>query len=168
MKSRFIALFCGSCLLLAVAAQAEELPARKAGLWEIKITASAGGAASPMQQSTRQCVDAASEKKMGVVANQMTCSKRDTRKTAGGYVIDAVCEVGGMAVTSHTEITGNFDSGYTMKQTGHIQSGAAGKAGMDTTTTIEAKWQGACPAGWQPGDTELPGGRKMNLMGAGK
>lgn len=24
--------------------------------------------------------------------------------------------------------------------------------------TMQAKWTGACPAGWKPGDMEMPGG----------
>ena len=29
---------------------------------------------------------------------------------------------------------------------------------------IEAVWQGACPEGFRPGDLELPGGMRVNLL----
>ena len=32
------------------------------------------------------------------------------------------------------------------------------------TTTIEAKWVGACKADQKPGDIVMPGGMKMNIM----
>ena len=33
----------------------------------------------------------------------------------------------------------------------------------DTTTTIEAKWLGACKPDQKPGDIMMPGGMKMNI-----
>ena len=33
----------------------------------------------------------------------------------------------------------------------------------DSTTTIEAKWLGACKADQKPGDIMMPGGMKMNI-----
>ena len=33
----------------------------------------------------------------------------------------------------------------------------------DTTTTIEAKWLGACKPDQKPGDIVMPGGLKMNV-----
>ena len=33
----------------------------------------------------------------------------------------------------------------------------------DTTTTIEAKWLGACKPDQKPGDIMMPGGIKMNI-----
>ena len=34
----------------------------------------------------------------------------------------------------------------------------------DSTTTIEAKWLGACKADQKPGDIMMPGGMKMNIL----
>ncbi|MDR2711476.1 MAG: DUF3617 domain-containing protein [Burkholderiales bacterium] len=161
MKSRLVLLFCGSLFLWTANAQADELPARKAGLWEIAVKLDAG---KPGMMS-RQCTDAAAEKKMGVLANDyMTCSKRDIKKTSNGYIVDSVCSLGGeVTSTSHSEVTGSFNSAYTMKVTDLTQGGIMGK-GETSVTTIEAKWLGACPAGWKPGDTETPGGTKINLL----
>src|SRR5438552_2208628 len=30
--------------------------------------------------------------------------------------------------------------------------------------TMEGTWKGACPAGFKPGDMELPGGMKINML----
>ncbi|MDR0775650.1 MAG: DUF3617 domain-containing protein [Azonexus sp.] len=166
MKRKSTTLFCASGLLLALAAatgaQADELPTRKAGLWEMKISS-----AGMPENITRQCIDAAFEKEMkGMAASlggQHKCSKQDIRKTSAGYVIDAVCETMGMTITSHTEFTGDFNSAYTMKQTGRVQGKTTGKAGQDTAMTMQAKWLGACPAGWKPGDIEIPGGTRINV-----
>jgi len=163
---------CGGVLLLAIAAatsaQAVELPVRKAGLWEMKMVR----AGSPMPEMTMQhCTDETVDKEMNnnvsPVAKQV-CSKQDIQKTATGYVSDSVCSVAGTTTTSHAEITGDFSSAYTVKSTAHIQGGVAGAAGRDSTTTIEAKWLGACKADQKPGDIVMPGGFKMNIKDADK
>jgi len=38
-----------------------------------------------------------------------------------------------------------------------------GGAPRDSTTTIEAKWLGACKSDQKPGDIMMPGGMKMNI-----
>jgi hypothetical protein len=67
-----------------------------------------------------------------------------------------------MTVTSHAEITGDFNSAYTVKSTSRTE-GAPSGVPRDTTTTIEAKWLGACKADQKPGDIVMPGGMKMNI-----
>ena len=91
------------------------------------------------------------------------CSKQDIQKPATGYVSDTVCSVASMTITSHAEITGDFNSAYTVKSTSHSQGGPANVT-RDTTTTIEAKWLGACKADQKPGDIMMPGGTKMNVL----
>ena len=48
------------------------------------------------------------------------------------------------------------------RSTSHSEGGPAG-APRDTTTTIEAKWLGACKPDQKPGDIVMPGGFKMNV-----
>jgi hypothetical protein len=91
------------------------------------------------------------------------CSKQDIKKTATGYVSDSECSVAGVSTTAHAEITGDFNSAYTVKSSSHAQGGAAGAAGRDTATTIDAKWLGACKADQKVGDMVMPGGFKMNV-----
>ena len=38
-----------------------------------------------------------------------------------------------------------------------------GGAPRDSTSTIEAKWIGACKPDQKPGDIMMPGGMKMNI-----
>ena len=121
---------------------------------------------SPMPDMTMQhCTDETTDKEMSTAFSPMgkeICSKQDIQKTATGYVSDSVCGVAGMSITSHAEITGDFNSAYTVKSTSHSEGGPAG-APRDTTTTIEAKWLGACKPDQKPGDIMMPGGMKMNI-----
>ena len=150
----------GFALLLVLAgaapASAAELPARKAGLWEMKTTVTSGQVIS-----MQQCVDAKSDEAMQAnsAANaQHDCSKRDVQKSGNTITIDSVCTMAGKSRTAHTVITGSFDSGYTMAVTSQAESAPA------RTITIEAKWLGPCAADQKPGDMIMPNGTKMNVL----
>jgi len=149
-------------LLTPTAASAVELPVRKAGLWEMKVLRTG----SPAPDMTMQhCTDETTDKEMSTAFSPMgkeMCSKQDIVKTATGYVSDSVCGVAGMSITSHAEINGDFNSAYTVKSTSHSEHGPSGVP-RDSTTTIEAKWLGACKADQKAGDIMMPGGMKMNI-----
>jgi hypothetical protein len=152
----------GLAALLPVAAGAVDLPVRKAGLWEMKIVRT--GSAMP-EMTMQHCTDETTDKDMSTAVSPMAkdiCSKQDIQKTATGYVSDSVCGVAGVTMTSHAEITGDFNSAYTVKTTSHADRGSAGAA-RDTTATIEAKWLGPCKADQKPGDIIMAGGMKMNI-----
>jgi len=146
----------------ATDAAAVDLPTRKAGLWEMKMVRTGG---SIPDMTMQHCTDASTDKQMSTSFSpgKETCSRQDVQKTAAGYVSDTVCSVAGMTITSHAEITGDFNSAYTVKSTSHSEGGMTGKS-HDSTTTIEAKWLGACKADQKPGDIVMPGGMKMNVM----
>ena len=150
-------------LLPALEAGAVDLPTRKAGLWEMKVVRS--GTSVP-DMTMQHCTDATTDKEMSTAfspSGKDVCSKQDIQKTATGYVSDTVCGVAGMTITSHAEITGDFSSAYTVKSTSHSERGPSG-APRDSTTTIEAKWLGACKPDQKPGDIVMPGGMKMNIV----
>ena len=142
--------------------RAVELPVRKAGLWEMKMLRTG----SPTPEMTMQhCTDETTDKAMSSSfspASKDMCSKQDIQKTATGYVTDSVCTVAGVTMTSHSEIIGDFNSAYTVKSTSHSQGGSAAVP-RDSSTTIEAKWLGACKPDQKPGDIMMPGGIKMNI-----
>jgi hypothetical protein len=170
MTRQLLSLCLGACLLAllpAPDARAVEIPIRKAGLWELKMVRTG----SPLPEMTMQhCTDETTDKAMTDAAAPMSkemCSKQDIQKTATGYVSDSVCKIGAMSMTSHSEITGDFNSAYTVKSTAHSEGGPAG-APRDSTTTIEAKWLGACKPDQKPGDIVMPGGFKMNVKDAQK
>lgn len=157
--------FCTAGLLLATLpalASAVELPTRKAGLWELKMVR----AGSPTPEITMQhCTDEATDKQMTATFSPMSkekCAKNETQKTATGYSTDSVCSFNGTTMTSHSEVTGDFNSAYAVKVTSHNDKPPAGMP-QDTSMTLEAKWLGACGATQQPGDIVMPGGFSMNI-----
>jgi len=157
-SSRVTALtLCAGMFSLPVMAGPVEMPNRKPGLWEVKVNAGSQMPAMTMQQ----CTDASTDKDMSSTFSPMAkemCAKQDMQKTATGLVIDATCTVNGVTSTSHTEITGDFNSAYTVK----VATKSNGKI-PDAVTMMEAKWMGACKADQKPGDIVMPGGMKMNI-----
>ncbi|WJR79602.1 DUF3617 family protein [Bradyrhizobium sp. NP1] len=168
---RQLSLFCLSlgaacCALIgASVARGDEMPVRKAGLWEMKIVKV--GSQSP-DMTMQHCTDETTDKDMTNAVSPLAkqvCSKQEVRKTATGYVSDSVCSVGGLSMTSHAEITGDFSSAYTVKTSSHIDRAGSQQ---DNLTTIEAKWLGACKPDQKPGDVVMPGGFKINVKDAEK
>jgi hypothetical protein len=163
--------FCLACcallLLPALDARAVEAPIRKPGLWEMKMIRTG----SPLPEMTMQhCTDESIDKAMGSTLAPMAkdvCSKNELQQTPTGYVADSVCTVGGISMTSHSDITGDFNSAYTVKTVSHSEHGPAGLP-RDSTLTIEAKWLGACKPDQKPGDIVMPGGFKLNVKDADK
>jgi hypothetical protein len=156
----------GLCLLAVVPADrasADDLPIRKAGLWEIKMAKTG----SPLPDMTMQhCTDETTDKDMNNMVSPMAkqiCSKQDIQKTATGFVSDSLCSVAGVSIASHSEINGDFNSAYTVTTTSHSDLGNKG-APRDTVTKIEGKWLGACKPDQKPGDIVMPGGGfKLNV-----
>jgi hypothetical protein len=153
--------------LLTSSVAAAELPLRKAGLWEMKVVKT--GSKLP-DMTMQHCTDPTTDKEMSNLVSPLAkqiCAKQDVTKTATGYVSDSVCTVSGVATTTHADIVGDFDSGYTVTSKSHIDKGPNG-APLDTVTTIEAKWVGACKPDQKPGDIVMPGGFKLNVKDAEK
>jgi len=170
MTRRLLSFCLASCLLAWLPiphAGAEELPFRKTGLWEMKV--SGGGSPLP-EMKLQQCTDETTDRQMSTAFSPLSkevCSKKDIQKTASGYASDSVCSVAGVSIASHAEIVGDFNSAYTVKSTSHGDGGPAAALG-DHVTTIEAKWLGACKPDQKPGDVVMPGGFKLNIKDAEK
>src|SRR6201995_6097503 len=119
MTRELAALGLGLCLLAAPAdhARADDLPVRKAGLWEMKVVRTG----SPMPEMTMQhCTDETTDKQMSTAFSPLSkeiCSKNDIQQTATGFATDSVCSVAGNSMTSHSDITVEFNSDYTVKTT---------------------------------------------------
>lgn len=154
-------------LAAAAPAFALDMPARKPGLWELKMVIEGGGAPA---QVMKQCVDAATDKLMNADfggSNAQACPKQDMKNVGDTIVIDSVCKFGAATTTSHSVVRGKFDSAYTIDVTSTREGGPqmpGGAAGATTHMKIEAKWLGACAAGQKPGDVIMANGATMNVL----
>ena len=137
-----------------------DLPPRKPGQWQIEMTPDTGPA-----MTMDICLDEATDKEMmqaGMSISDGMCSDVDVSQAGGTITINATCTMGAMKTTSHTVMTGDFQSAYSATITSTMEGGPPG---MPANTTIEqtATWLGECSGGLGPGDMLMPGGTKMNV-----
>src|SRR5260370_5214490 len=107
-----LALLLGCCVFLP--ARADDLPVRKAGLWEMKILKTGAGLPDMTMQ---HCTDEATGKDMSNTVSPLAkqvCSKQDGQKTSTGRVADSICTAARVSMTVHSAIRGEFNSGDTV------------------------------------------------------
>jgi hypothetical protein len=94
------------------------------------------------------------------------CSKTAmSRGLDGSWSFSSVCNVGaGGKTTTSGVITGDFNSKYEMTAESTTEGASAPQMNGPHKMAMEAVWVGPCPAGFKPGDMELPGGMKMNML----
>jgi hypothetical protein len=149
-------------LICAEPAAAMDLPARKPGLWELKM-AFEGGSLPP--QTAEHCIDAETDKLMSATGGSMVqdmCSKPDVQKAGDTITVDSTCKIGPYATSSHAVISGDFNSAYTVKVVSKQDGPAIPGMPTERTMTIDAKWTGACKPDQKPGDMVMAG-RKLNV-----
>lgn len=138
-------------------------PRRKPGLW--RQTVSTAG----MTQSSRICLDEAAEQKLSAFGEQATrgmCEKNEvSRRPDGTYAFTSVCDMGQGGKTTTTGVaSGDFDVRYKVEAESTTTAASAPQMNGAHKMTLEAEWLGPCPAGFKPGDIELPGGMKINAL----
>lgn len=160
MRPIRVVLFLTLVAVTPLPAAAAELPSRKPGLWEVKMSIEGRNAAP---QVIRQCIDAATDQMMQSSAGPYSaaaCPKREVHQSADSITIDSSCTVAGKPATAHATITGSFDSAYTMTVTSQSEALPA----TNMTMTLEGKWLGPCTADQKPGDMIFSNGRKINIL----
>jgi hypothetical protein len=159
---RFMGLMLSLTLAYAAPAVAAELPSRKPGLWEVKM--SIAGRNAPAQV-IEQCIDAATDQMMQSSAGPYSaavCPDRNVQRSRDSITIDSKCAIGGKAATVHAVITGSLDGAYTMT----VTSQGDALPGSNLTMTIDGRWLGPCSADQKPGDMIFANGRKVNILEA--
>ncbi len=135
-------------------AVAADIPHRKPGLWEMTSHSSSG-----MEMNRRICLDQASEallNQQAVASSAEACSKVETHSSGNQFTAKAVCDMGGVKMTSESVTTFVGDSASSTKIHTTFNPPLAGRAQSDSQD--EAKWLGACPSDMKPGDMILKTG----------
>lgn len=158
---RFIPVLLAVAASVALMAQANQLPKRKPGLWEMTMSP---GIPNAPKTTTKMCIDAATDAALyefGMGQSKENCSENDIRSDGTTVTADAVCRFGGTQATTHAQTKFSGDTAYHADVKMHYDPPLMGQS--DATITQDGRWAGACPAGMQPGDMIAPDGRKMNM-----
>lgn len=115
--TRAVALAASVALLGTAAAVADEtLPARKAGMWDIKTSMDEGR--GPREQAMKLCISAEMEAntiQASLAEHKKNCEKYDIKTDAGKTVVDMICSFNGRHVESLTEMEGDFSKSFKIR-----------------------------------------------------
>jgi Protein of unknown function (DUF3617) len=142
-------------------AQTQDVPKRKPGLWEIVTSSDRSNSAA---RTVKMCTD----EKTGGLFSQLgdrvskgVCSRRDVQNQGSQIVTDSVCTIAKSQVTSHTVMTFDSPTSFTIEVHSRYEPALFGKS--ETSSTQVGKWVGACPSDMKAGDVLTPTGTKINL-----
>lgn len=150
----------------ALTAQAQDMPARKPGLWSLtmQMQGMPGGGTN-----TQQCVDAKSDAEMQRKAMagdpRQRCTQKSLTRVAGGVEFQAECTSAEGKVSVRSRATGDFDKRYTVDSRMTFDPPQHGV--NEATVKITAQHMGDCPAGMAPGQIRFAGGPGSAMGGAG-
>jgi hypothetical protein len=137
------------------------LPARKPGLWVIEMSRATG---APMM-TTKLCLDASSDKALmekGMAMGGGDCQNTSINRNGNTIATDGICKMGPMTIKSHTVISGDFQSSYTIDSVSDITGGGTAMP-KHSETKQTATWSGDC-GDLKPGDMQMPNGMKVNIL----
>jgi hypothetical protein len=137
-------------------------PQRKPGYWVETVQSDR----SPTPIVSKWCFDEASDRRMPVLPKGPrragSCPKFAVTKNGDSYVVDSVCNLGqggGVTITSHAVISGDYASKYTIVSTVDLEGAPDPTHNGKHNTTVTAVYQGAdCPTELAPGQMERPDG----------
>lgn len=159
-----LVLVAGAAAIAAASlAQPMQMPARRAGQWQMTMS----GSGMPSAMTMTECVDPASEHAFSPfhagpygahhAGGEQACSKRDVHAIAGGWAFESVCPgPGGAPAATSGTVTGDFTS--------HIHMVVDTKGGSgERRMVMDQTWLGACPAGGGGRTVTLPDGRTITI-----
>jgi hypothetical protein len=160
MRTLMMATVTIATALGAASAVADDVPARKPGLWEVKT--SIGN--NPKSLTIKQCIDASTDLMMQAIAGPLSaqaCPSRSVHRADSTITIESTCTIAGKTATAHAVITGSLDSAYIMTMTAE----GVGLPTGNVAVTMDAKWLGPCAKGQKPGDMVISNGVNINTNG---
>ena len=151
---------------LSPASADDQLPVRKPGLWEIRIKLTGGAAPTAMM---RHCTDETVDRQMSTLFNPLApqpCAKTMVRKEGDHYTVEGSCSVDEKTVKVMSDVSGDFQSAYTVVTETKIQDDPDSDPTI-SSMTLEGTYAGACKSGQKPGDVMMAGGLKLNVKTMG-
>jgi hypothetical protein len=143
--------------------RADDLPARKPGLWEITETSVSSDHPIP---TARVCIDEATEpllNNINLITSRPRCSDRHQSSSSDGLTIDSVCEFRNSRVTTRAKIEIPHSDSYHIEAHSFFDPSLFGQ--REATRIQDGKWTGPCPPDMKPSDFIAEGIPKRNLAG---
>jgi hypothetical protein len=148
----------GASTLAPIDSPESEVPVRRPGLWQITMQI-----AGAQPQSVRHCVDARTDLPMQLLGHDdaRACSRRTMRRDGDRYLGEFECALGASTTRTRTSFEGDFKTAYRGQIDSRVEPPMAGVT--QSRVSITARWSGACPTGWKPGDMDVAGMGRVNI-----
>ncbi|MEZ5559747.1 MAG: DUF3617 family protein [Pseudomonadales bacterium] len=130
--------------------QADELPARAPGLWQLVKQVEDEPRPLP---AVLQCSDSTTDQRLGgraFLASTDPCAQIEVVPETSSWRIEAQCDTAAGPMRETTLLTGDFETSYRMEQTASI-------AGMQIRQTVVARRLGDCQPGQRAGMVYING-----------
>ena len=131
-------------------------PHRKPGFWAQRVSGPAGDQASWL------CIDEATDPKVSWQASRVDpvhCPETMLQKPGGMWAFEAACDRG---EAGHEQasglVSGDFAKAYHVEATSTVTGAKGPLVNGVRHFTLDAEWQGPCPAGLKPGVLRTSGG----------
>lgn len=165
--SRIAALLIGLSLMTLAVARAEDatMPARKAGVWQLKTSMDEGRGAR--EQSMKICIDAQMEAntvQASLIEHKKNCEKYEIKKDGGRTIVDMICSYNGRHVESRTEMDGDFTSAFKIKissTTSDTREATQQTITVKRTILQDGTYVGENCGDLRPGEALAPDGTKV-------
>ena len=131
----------------------KDMPKRKPGLWEMKMSMPTMGG---LGHSVQMCVgDKTDDLMANGAAENGDCQPASYRRDGNRVAFQAVCRIEGTTATTDGVFTGNFTDSYRGEMNTRYDPPLQGMS--RTTMTQEARRLGPCKPGQKPGDVVMQG-----------
>lgn len=145
---------------------AQEMPKRKAGLWEMQMQMQGmPGGGMKSQQCVDEKTDAEMQRKAMQGDDKMKCTQKSMKRTASGFEAESECTSAEGKAFVAAKGSGDFSSRYTVDTQMRFDPPRHGMQTMQMSVT--ATHGGACPAGMAPGEVRMGNGMRMNPTQSG-
>jgi Protein of unknown function (DUF3617) len=164
-RNSIIAIISATFALASISASAADMPKRKSGLWQIKMSMAGMPAGAGTMET---CIDEKSDDitQQGQVQGKKNCDQVETKRDGDRVSVHSVCRFGKTTATSDAMFTGHFDAAYRGEIRTVFSPAMAGR--KETRVSVDAKWLGPCKPGQRPGDIMINGQVfHRSAMGAG-
>lgn len=146
--------------------QAQSLPLRKAGLWELRTSMDQGN--GPRKSSLKICIDGEMEQQTVLASireHQENCSRYEIKTLDNGIVVEGECVFNNARVNSRTEMSGDFKTAFTVKiDTTTVRQGASQSMSVRRQITQSGTYLGTSCNDLKPGEAVGEDGNKVYVQ----
>jgi hypothetical protein len=155
-----------STTLSSASGGSDELPMRKAGLWQLTTTMDEG--MGPREHAFKMCIGADMEQntvRASLTDHKQNCKTYQVNQTGGATTVDAECTFNGADVSSRTEMSGDFKQDFEIKiESTTIQSGGNQSRSVKRTIKQTGHYLAEACGDLAPGEAMGPDGNKIAVQ----